>query len=92
MKAARTWLSAALACLAMLTLGAVLDAHPTEAQDVADDAGEAVTHAQVIAARDALAQRICSAEAGQGAQVLWTYDGDLVCRPALHQAAKGGAL
>lgn len=29
------------------------------------------------------AQALCQAETGPGAQVLWTHDGDLVCRPAL---------
>jgi hypothetical protein len=29
---------------------------------------------------------LCQAEAGPGAQVLWTQDGDLVCRPAVMTA------
>lgn len=29
------------------------------------------------------AEQLCQAEAGPGAEVLWTQDGDLVCRPAL---------
>lgn len=29
------------------------------------------------------AHALCQAEAGPGAQVLWTHDGDLVCRPAV---------
>ena len=38
------------------------------------------------------AAQLCQAEAGQGAQVLWTQDGDLVCRPAVLTAqAEGGA-
>lgn len=38
------------------------------------------------------AEQLCQAEAGPGAQVLWTQDGDLVCRPALLTAqAYGGA-
>ena len=38
------------------------------------------------------ATQLCQAEAGPGAQVLWTQDGDLVCRPALLTAqAEGGA-
>lgn len=28
------------------------------------------------------AQALCTAEIGPGAQVLWTREGDLVCRPA----------
>lgn len=38
------------------------------------------------------AQALCQAEAGPGAQVLWTHDGDLVCRPAVLAAqVDGGA-
>lgn len=38
------------------------------------------------------ATQLCQAEAGPGAQVLWTHDGDLVCRPAVLTAqAEGGA-
>ena len=47
-------------------------------------------------AEDARLQRaatqLCQAEAGPGALVLWTQDGDLVCRPAVLTAqAEGGA-
>lgn len=47
-------------------------------------------------AEDARLQRaatqLCQAEAGPGAQVLWTQDGDLVCRPAVLTAqVDGGA-
>lgn len=38
------------------------------------------------------ATQLCQAEAGPGAQVLWTQDGDLVCRPAVLTAqVDGGA-
>lgn len=38
------------------------------------------------------ATQLCQAEAGPGAQVLWTADGDLVCRPAVLTAqVDGGA-
>ena len=38
------------------------------------------------------ATQLCQAGAGPGAQVLWTQDGDLVCRPAVLTAqAEGGA-
>lgn len=38
------------------------------------------------------ATQLCQAEAGQGAQVLWTQDDDLVCRPAVLTAqVDGGA-
>jgi hypothetical protein len=38
------------------------------------------------------AAQLCQAELGPGATVLWTHDGDLVCRPAVMtaQAAGGG--
>lgn len=38
------------------------------------------------------AAQLCQAEDGPGAQVLWTQDGDLVCRPAVLTAqVDGGA-
>lgn len=37
------------------------------------------------------AQALCSAELGPGSTVLWTPDGDLVCRPALMTAHTPGA-
>lgn len=90
MKTARNWISAALVALALLSLGACLDAPANEAQDVSDDVRQAVTMAQVVAARDALALRLCAAEMGAGATVLWTHEGDMVCRPGANQVAKGG--
>ena len=36
------------------------------------------------------AAQLCQAEAGPGAQVLWTADGDLVCRPAVLTAQMDG--
>lgn len=36
------------------------------------------------------AEAVCLAEAGPGAQVLWTHQGDLVCRPQSHTVAQGG--
>lgn len=49
-----------------------------------------------LVAADARLQRaaaaLCQAEAGPGAEVLWTQDGDLVCRPAVLTAqVDGGA-
>lgn len=63
------------------------------------DAGHASRMAAINAdldAEDARLQRaatqLCQAEAGPGAQVLWTQDGDLVCRPAVLTAqVDGGA-
>lgn len=87
---ARTWLATIAACMAFLLLCAALDPFHPEAQDVADATTEAVTMADIEAGRDALALRICQAELGPGTQVIWTVDGDLVCRPAVLTAQGGG--
>jgi hypothetical protein len=84
------WLAGVLASALFLILGARIDANPHEAQDVADATTEAVTMADLEAGRDALALRICQAELGLGTQVIWTVDGDLVCRPAVLTAQGGG--
>ncbi len=63
------------------------------------DAGHASRMAAMNAELDAAdarlqraATQLCQAEAGPGAQVLWTQDGDLVCRPAVLTAqVDGGA-
>ncbi|MDP1686860.1 hypothetical protein [Hydrogenophaga sp.] len=86
----QNWLAGVLASALFLVLGAGLDAAPHEAQDVADTTTEAVTMAELETRRDALALRICQAELGPGTAVLWTVDGDLVCRPAV-LTAQGGA-
>ena len=86
---ARTWLATFAACMAFLLLCAALDPFHEEAQDVADATAEAVTMADLEARRDALALRICQAELGPGTTVLWTVEGDLVCRPAV-LTAQGG--
>ncbi len=86
------WLTGALACTLFLLLGSLLDSHPTEAQDVADDVEAAMSWADLEARRDALAQQICEAELGPGTTVLWTSDGDMVCRPAAPRVAQGGGL
>lgn len=42
--------------------------------------------AQIQAAETSMqraARDLCTSELGPGAQVLWTRDGDLVCRPAV---------
>lgn len=87
---ARTWLASLAACMAFLLLCAALDPFHEEAQHVADDSNDAVTMADLEARRDALALQICQAELGPGTQVIWTVDGDLVCRPAV-LTAQGGA-
>jgi hypothetical protein len=86
---ARTWLAAIAACMAFLLLCAALDPFHPEAQDMADATTEAITMADIEAQRDALALQICQAELGPGTQVIWTVDGDLVCRPAV-LTAQGG--
>lgn len=87
---ARTWLATIAACMAFLLLCAALDPVHEEAQDVADDVALAQQRADLEAGRDALALQICQAELGPGTRVLWTVDGDLVCRPAV-LTAQGGA-
>lgn len=51
-------------------------------------------NAEIDAAEDSMqraAAALCRAELGPGAQVLWTREGDLVCRPAVMTAqAEGG--
>jgi uncharacterized membrane protein YgcG len=81
----RDWAYASLAAMALLALGGCLDAQ-AEAQATAASATDAVTAASIAAQRDALAQRICELERGAGAQVVWTHQGDLVCRPAARMA------
>ncbi len=85
------WLFVASFFLALLILGAILD-DPRAAQASADDAAQAVLDAKLQADDDAFWLRICRHEFGPGAQLLRTRDGDAVCRPATHVAAKGGAL
>lgn len=90
MRARHNWLAGVLASALFLILCARLDAHPHEAQDVADATTEAVTQSDIEAKRDALALQICTTELGPGTQAIWTVDGDLVCRPAV-LTAQGGA-
>lgn len=59
------------------------------------DAGDASRMARINAELDAAdarlqraATQLCQAEAGPGAEALWTQDGDLVCRPAVLTAIK----
>ena len=85
------WLIAPLFMVFLMALGAILD-DPQSAQAVADDAAQAVLDAQQQAEDDAHWRRVCLAAHGPGAQLLRLQDGDVVCRPATHVAAKGGAL
>lgn len=89
MNARPNWIAGVLASALFLLLCARIDATPHEAQDVASAATDAVTMADLEARRDALALEICTAELGPGTRVIWTVDGDLVCRPAA-LTAQGG--
>lgn len=89
MSTADNWIMSGAA--AAIFFAAISTGGNDDAQDAADDASDAVTAAQLRAAIDIEAQRLCAAEVGHGATVLWTHQGDLVCRPAT-QVAKGGAL
>lgn len=75
-----TWLLAVLVAAAFFMV-----AHLAE-RDSAHASRMQQANAELDAA-DARMQRaaalLCQAEAGPGAEVLWTQDGDLVCRPAL---------
>jgi hypothetical protein len=89
---ARNWIAGVLTSALLLALCAAVDDQPTESQDVADDAASAWMDSDNRGKRDAMAQVLCDSELGAGTHVLWTREGDLVCRPAAHLVAKGGAL
>lgn len=80
--------------LGALVFAAVLFAviHQTEQAD--DLATRAASTNAELAATDARMQRaaaaLCQAELGPGAEVLWTREGELVCRPAVMTAQAGG--
>ena len=84
-RASRTvtnWALGALAC-ALLLAAQLLDQHDEE-QAMADAAHDVEALAEMPAAK-----ALCEAELGPGTRVLWTTDGDLVCRPA-QVVAEGG--
>lgn len=81
------WVVGGLAC-AVLLAAQLLDQHD-EAQAAADAAHEARSQAARNAADERIAKALCEAELGPGTRVLWTTDGDLVCRPA-QVVAEGG--
>ncbi|MES2888676.1 MAG: hypothetical protein V4739_11765 [Pseudomonadota bacterium] len=87
MSARHNWPAGLLACAALFAMYALVDDHPNEARDVADDVTLAKRRAAMERDIDALALQICTAEMGPGTRALWTVDGDLVCRPAMHTAA-----
>lgn len=89
MNARPNWPAGLLACAAMFALHFLVDDQPTEAQDVADNVTLAQQRAVIEAGINELALQICNAELGPGTRVVWTVDGDLVCRPAM-QTAQGG--
>lgn len=88
------WALAFIAALLLLSLGAWLDGPDghAEAQALANEAAPAWMDSRTLAKRNAVAQVLCDSELGPGTQVLWTREGDLVCRPASQLVAKGGAL
>lgn len=85
---------AASASLSAILFAAVFFAVIHEAEK-ADHIGQraAALNAEMDAT-DARMQRaaaaLCRAELGPGAQVLWTIEGDLVCRPAVLTAQTAG--
>lgn len=78
-----TWATGLLAVAAFFAVIHMAERNPEQASRMA------AINAQMDAT-DARLQRaaalLCQAEAGPGAQVLWTQDGDLVCRPAVMTA------
>lgn len=86
MTARQNWPAGVVACAVLFALLALVDDQPTEAQAVAEDVTVAHKRARIQSDMDALAQRICNAELGPGTRVVWTVDGDLVCRPGTHTA------
>lgn len=86
---AKTWV------LGLMTAAAFFGVIHLAERDAEHASRMATINAELDAA-DARLQRaatqLCQAEAGPGAQVLWTQDGDLVCRPAVLTAqVDGGA-
>lgn len=75
-----TWFTAMLAAAAFFGVAHLAERDSSHASRMASINAE-------LDAADARLQRaaaqLCQAEAGPGAQVLWTQDGDLVCRPAV---------
>lgn len=88
MKALGNWCLAAAACA--LFLAAQLLDEPDLSQALADDAAHAAQLESLDRRIQRTAEAVCLAEAGPGAQVLWTHQGDLVCRPQSHTVAQGG--
>lgn len=91
MKATTTtnWLAGALFAAVFFTLH-----HQTEQADqLAERAAIVNAEMDATSARmDRAAADLCRAELGPGAQVLWTADGDLVCRPAVMTASAEGGV
>lgn len=82
------WCLAAAACA--LILAAQLLDEPDPSQALADDAAHAAQLESLDRRIQRTAEAVCLTEAGPGAQVLWTHQGDLVCRPQSHTVAQGG--
>ena len=82
-----TWLLGLLVVAAFFGLLHLAERNDSHAEQMARINAE-------LDAADARMERaaalLCQAEAGPGAQVLWTQDGSLVCRPALLTAQVEG--
>lgn len=85
---------AASTCLSAVLFAAVFFAAAHQAEKANDIGQRAAALNAEMDATDARMQRaaaaLCRAELGPGAQVLWTMEGDLVCRPALLTAQTAG--
>lgn len=81
------WALAAALAATILAATAMDHAELPAALHVAQVAEQAEQAAELEQRMHRAAQALCQAEAGTGAQALWTHDGDLVCRPALITAA-----
>jgi type II secretory pathway component PulM len=83
MTTALNWLAAALAGIVffwVLHQVGETDAHTERMQSINAEMRE------LDARMDRAASDLCRSELGPGAQVLWTREGDLVCRPAVMTA------
>lgn len=81
----------ALNCLGAVVFAATFFAIADHTEQADDLATRAAAVNEQLDAADARMQNaaaaLCQAELGPGAQVLWTSDGDLVCRPAVLTAS-----
>lgn len=67
--------------LGILACAVFLSAQLLDQRDEEQATADAARDVEALAEMPA-AQALCEAELGPGTRVLWTTDGDLVCRPA----------